>query len=180
MIADVCYADGQANPVNPCLICSVSNASDRWSDNDGASCDDGNFCTAGDSCLAGVCSESSGSPCGAGEMCLENVDSCCLSGIPQYLACNAQGDVASYDECGVELSLVEECVDIYGSCSSGICGCIPGWTGATCDQCVVYVNQATGNNGNTGRSWDEALATVQAGIYAAAAAHCQAMRSPAT
>lgn len=173
LIADVCYTDGQTNPGNPCLVCSVSNAADGWSDNDGASCDDGDFCTTGDSCLAGFCSESSGSPCGAGEICLEDEDACCLSGIPQYLACNDHGDVASYDECGVELGVVEDCQDLNGSCSSGICGCISGWTGDDCDQCVVYVNQATGDNGNAGRSWDQALATVQAGIYAAAADHCQ-------
>ena len=173
LIASVCYADGETDPDNPCLVCSPSSAVDNWSDNDGASCDDGNFCTTGDSCMAGVCSENSGTPCGAGETCLEDDDICCLSGVPDYLACNDLYDVASFDECGNELSVIEDCPDSTGTCSSGICGCIDGWTGDDCDQCVVYVDQSSGDTGHSGRSWDQALATVQAGIFAAAADHCQ-------
>ena len=176
LIAGVCHSDGETDSDNPCLVCNPSSATDNWSDNDGASCDDGNLLHDGDgdSCLAGACSENAGSPCEAGETCLEYDDACCLSGIPEYLACNDQGDVASFDDCGEELAVVTDCPDLTSSCSSGICSCMSGWTGDDCDQCVVYVDQATGDNGHTGRSWDQALATVQAGVYMAAAAdHCQ-------
>jgi hypothetical protein len=45
LIEASCYADGEANPDNPCQICQVASDTGGWTDNDGASCDDGLDCT---------------------------------------------------------------------------------------------------------------------------------------
>ncbi len=41
--------------------------------------------------------------------------------------------------------------------------CEDGWTGPECDQCVVYVD-GDGDDGNSGKSWAQAFASVGAGI----------------
>ncbi|MCB9735738.1 MAG: hypothetical protein H6745_24395 [Deltaproteobacteria bacterium] len=57
LIGDTCYADGAANPVNPCQTCRAADARDGWSPvADGLACDaDGRGCTEGDRCEAGAC-----------------------------------------------------------------------------------------------------------------------------
>lgn len=51
--------------------------------------------------------------------------------------------------------------------SGGTGGCPEGSTGDDCESCVVYVDHAGGSDGNSGRSWALAKATIQAGIEAA-------------
>ncbi len=52
LIAGICYAAGATNPTNPCEVCEQG---DRWSGNDGASCDDGEACTKKDTCQGRYC-----------------------------------------------------------------------------------------------------------------------------
>jgi len=53
-IDGLCFADGEANPTDPCQVCDASAAPDAWTNGQGA-CDDGDACTLGDICVAGGC-----------------------------------------------------------------------------------------------------------------------------
>lgn len=172
LIDSDCFSQSEANPDNPCEICDIDHSVTGWSDNDGASCDDELFCTENDSCLAGDCSENDGSPCDEDEDCLETERRCCVPEVAAYQDCNADGDVASFDDCGNELSVSEDCPDEHGACNAGLCGCDDGWTGDDCSQCLVYVDENDGDDDNDGASWNDALATLQAAIYEAAADGC--------
>ena len=173
VIDSACYGDGQVNPLNPCQVCDPSAVGDAgvmdWADNDGASCDDGLFCNGDDTCSAGVC-VSSGDPCAAGgQGCVEDGDICCTSGLAVYgPVCNSAGDVVELDDCGDEM-LVEDCLDSTsnGACYDGVCGCASGFAGDDCDECRYFVTMV-GDNSAHGNSWALALATVQAGLDAAA------------
>ena len=102
-----CFALGQTQPGNPCLICDVAQSTSSWSDNDGAFCDDGFFCTGADYCLEGACAVHTGNPCdddglfcNGDEVCDEDGDDCDHSGDPcpdDGLFCNG-GDYC--DEVG--------------------------------------------------------------------------------
>ncbi|MEC7521159.1 MAG: hypothetical protein VYE22_14880 [Myxococcota bacterium] len=78
----VCYADGTANPANPCEVCDVARSRGAFSVNDGASCDDGLFCTTGDVCAGGTCAGTAtnfcddGVSCNGAETCSEGSDRC--------------------------------------------------------------------------------------------------------
>ncbi|MCP4593005.1 MAG: hypothetical protein GY842_19910, partial [bacterium] len=188
--------------MNVCEICDAETSATAWTDNDGARCDDGAFCNGADTCSGGACTvnagnpcaddgfycngdescnedddvcESSGNPCGVGDLCTELVGSfdCCTPGEPatgKY--CNDDLNVVQLDACGDEI-LIEDCLDpaANGGFCHGVCGCAPGWTGETCDQCVIYV-ATFGDDDNDGTTWESALATVQAGITAATAGGC--------
>jgi hypothetical protein len=81
-ILGVCYAAGDPNPLNACLVCNPSLSLLSWSPKGaGASCSDGLFCTRGETCDAlGVCSGSSlgcsdGLDC-TSDFCDESADRC--------------------------------------------------------------------------------------------------------
>ena len=82
VIGGVCYADGTANPANPCEVCDVARSRSAFSVNDGASCDDGLFCTTGDTCSGGTCAGAAtnfcddGVSCNGAETCSEGSDRC--------------------------------------------------------------------------------------------------------
>ncbi len=60
------------------------------------------------------------------------------------------------------------CADAQCECTAHWAGedcdeCATGWTGTDCNRCLVYVKE-DGNNSFSGRSWAQALQTVQAGL----------------
>jgi len=82
-IDGACYANGETNPNNVCLICDPARSASDWSPNDGAICDDGMFCNGDDACLDGGCDEHEGNPCpdnglwcDGDEICDEGGDRC--------------------------------------------------------------------------------------------------------
>ncbi|MET0388330.1 MAG: hypothetical protein ABW321_20330, partial [Polyangiales bacterium] len=58
LIDGACFAEGDANPLAPCLACDPGESTIGWTPKPvGASCEDGIFCTEGETCSAlGVCS----------------------------------------------------------------------------------------------------------------------------
>jgi hypothetical protein len=212
VVSNLCYGDGQVDPANPCSVCDPAASTISWTNNDGAACDDAVFCNGTDTCASGTCSvnsgdpcaddgifcngtevcnedtdscESSGDPCTGEDICFEDRDECCIPNVAvSDLACNADGDAVATDSCN-DLFVVDDCADVNGTCTNGVCGCAgnysgeacdgcaPGWTGGACDKCFVYVNGAVGDDGNSGWTWDEALATVQAGIENSAPNGCE-------
>ena len=56
LIDGACYADGEANPANPCKVCASATASDAWSNAAAATpCDDGVLCNTAACDDAGAC-----------------------------------------------------------------------------------------------------------------------------
>lgn len=171
VVDGLCYGDGQVSSENPCLVCHAELDRAGWSDNDGAICDDGVFCNGADFCLGGECAEHAGEPCGGAE-CLEEEGRCCR--VDAYQSCDGSGDVSLFDGCGRVIRLVEDCPELlHGACIDMRCVCEPGWGGYDCGRCVRYVDGASGDDGDAGTSWGEALATVQAGIDAAEPEGCE-------
>ena len=89
LIDGYCYADNQSNPANICQVCTVSNSTTAWSDNDGTTCDDGAYCNGADTCSAGSCSAHAGNPCpddgeycDGTEVCSEAIRGCAHTGNP--------------------------------------------------------------------------------------------------
>jgi Kelch motif protein len=83
LVDESCWADGDQNPNNPCLICDAVADPNAWSNNDGVSCDDNEYCNGADTCLAGACTENAGTPCpddgvwcNGDETCDEDTDAC--------------------------------------------------------------------------------------------------------
>jgi hypothetical protein len=66
-IEDVCYADGAANPDNPCQLCTVSASTTDWSNAGAIACGNG-------TCQAGTCSCDDGFVGGACEACVRYVN----------------------------------------------------------------------------------------------------------
>jgi hypothetical protein len=60
----------------------------------------------------------------------------------------------------------------HGACQSGVCECEPGYTGATCDTCIQFVNAAAVDDTGDGASWATARKTVQPAIDAASPLGC--------
>ncbi len=172
VISDVCYGDGQANPLGPCEMCDVEASSAAWTDKeDGSACDDDEFCNGEeDTCFEGICTPSdvspcpddgffcsgtegcdedddvctqTGDPCTGDDVCVEDVDRCCIPNIAATdPACNADGDVTAFDSCGREI-MVDDCPDDHGACSDGECGCEEGYGGEDC-ACVFFVDGEVG------------------------------------
>ena len=69
-------AEGEINPENPCLMCTVNTSPTTWSFNDNSVCDDGLYCNGMDFCLAGQCAVHEGNPCPG--LCDESIDQCIL------------------------------------------------------------------------------------------------------
>lgn len=132
-IDSACYTNGQANPQNACQVCNTAVSTTAWQPNDGADCDDGLFCNGTDTCSADTC-QHSGDPCDLPFVCWEDMAGQCCSP-DASTACNAAGDVASYDSCGHELSIVEDCPDQNSRCENLMCLCQSGWYGDNCDEC---------------------------------------------
>lgn len=184
VIEDVCYPDGALRDGNVCEGCDAAVSSTSWTLWSGISCNDGIFCNGEDICNAGACSGHAGNPCDALQTCDPVADTCCSPDVTR--TCNSDGDVVSYDSCGNSMGVVEDCIasTSHGNCIDGACGCAgnwtgiscdvcaEGWVGADCDECIVYVDAATGNDGDSGFSWELAKATVQAGIDTAALTGC--------
>lgn len=169
LVDEVCYAPGQVRPGEPCWICSPPDSTEAWTMNNGAVCDDGLFCTTGDTCQEGAC-VSGPQICGEGDLCFEDEARCCTPG--KKLSCNDDGDVASFDSCGHEEGVVQDCDDLHGICYQGMCGCDSGLAGADCDRCVIYVDSNNGANSNDGSTWALAKAGIQAGVNAATQQGC--------
>ena len=138
LIGSICYPDQVTNPDNPCQICDPAASTSYWNNNDGASCDDGLFCTGADTCSGETC-QSTGDPCDFPYVCWEDGGGRCCTP-DDRIACNADGDAASYDSCGHELSVVDDCADVNGTCQDGVCGCLPGLSGENCDICDLIAN----------------------------------------
>lgn len=132
-IDSTCYANGQANPQNACQVCDTAVSTSAWQPNDGADCDDGLFCTGTDTCSNDTC-QHAGDPCVSPTFCWEDGGGrCCTPNATT--ACNAGGDVASYDSCGHETSIVEDCPNQNSICQNAACECLAGWIGDDCDEC---------------------------------------------
>ena len=199
-IGGSCYADEEVNPENPCEICDTSDNAENWADNDGAECDDEVFCNGADTCLGGVCDGHDGDPCAddgdwctGDESCDLDEDECTHSGSPctedqlcdgpntqccdpeDGWTCNDDGDVVWLDSCEREGGVVEDCDETRGICldEEGRCACDPGWTGADCSRCLIYVDGQDGDDEADGDSWDQALATVSAALDDADDAGCE-------
>ena len=71
LIDGICWNVGQANPTNACQVCESSQATKKWTGNDGHPCDDGDSCTWPDVCLDGGCSTTPAS-------CPDDDDPCTL------------------------------------------------------------------------------------------------------
>lgn len=170
-IAGVCYEDGAVHPSTACRICDVESDAEGWSNNDGATCDDDVFCNGADSCSDGLCQAHEGEPCAEGETCSEDEERCCTEAVSR--ACDAHGDVVWVDDCGGLGAVAEDCSDEHGGCVDGECVCDAGWLGDDCDRCVVHVDGESGDDGASGNSWAEALATVGAGLEAARVGGCE-------
>ncbi|MBN2528162.1 MAG: hypothetical protein JXR76_17350 [Deltaproteobacteria bacterium] len=97
---------------------------------------------------------------------------CCTPN--DHRVCDSDGNVRFVDSCGNQGSVVETCLPSgsNGACSNGWCGCKEGFTGALCDQCLIYVDGTRPDDTGTGTGWATAKATVQAGIDAAATKGC--------
>ena len=72
-IGAACFANGEADPANPCAACLAVVSRVAFTPNDAASCDDGSACTQDDACVAGACV---GAPldCDDGDPC--TLDAC--------------------------------------------------------------------------------------------------------
>ena len=198
LIDSVCYADGEPNPLNVCQVCTISESPSSWSIRpDGSSCDDNYFCNGAETCRSGQCSERDSAPscddglfCNGTEFCHPDLDRCVSPGqlctvgevcfersggqccIPEISSNCLDGDLVVLDSCGQETRI--ECADtlLNGLCLEGHCGCAEGWTGEGCDRCLIYVNQANGDDNHSGTRWQEAMATVSAGLTRAGAGGC--------
>jgi hypothetical protein len=135
-IDSTCYNNGQTNPQNACQVCDTAISTTAWQPNDGADCDDGLFCTGTETCSQDAC-QHSGDPCDLPFVCWEDGGGRCCSP-DASTACNTNGDVASYDSCGHELEVVDDCADTNGTCQNGACGCLSGWSGEECDECNLF------------------------------------------
>ncbi len=195
-----CYTEHQRNPLNQCQVCRSTTDAYGWTDNDGAVCEDGLFCNGADTCQGASCSGHDGDPCGddglfcngaeqcdeegdvcvhaddacgEGQSCDEDAQTCCDA--RDHLDCDANGDVVWRDSCGQAGEVVQECPEAPGgSCSGGQCVCNPGWMGAQCDQCIVFV-RTTGSDSADGSSWSQAKATIRAALTAADTDGCGAV-----
>jgi len=52
-----------------------------------------------------------------------------------YQACGSDGDVWSFDSCGNETTLIDDCAEQHGVCQNEECGCTNHWSGENCDYC---------------------------------------------
>ncbi len=84
-----------------------------------------------------------------GMACGEVVDSALPDGSPAPEDVDGDGNVAS------------PAADAASACPEG-------FTGEECDECTIFVSDASGDNSNAGLSWNDALKTVNRGISRAA------------
>ena len=107
LIGATCYADGTANPANPCQECQNSGSPTGWSNNTDP-CDDGIYCTGNDRCADGACQGTTGVVCDDGldcttDTCNETGQSCGYSVDPGYClignACIAEGTANPANPC---------------------------------------------------------------------------------
>ncbi len=118
LIDDVCYAEGEVDPDNSCLVCDPTTNQTDWSDNDGASCEDNVFCNGADTCDAGACSVHTGDPCNddglwcnGEESCDETNDECLSSGDPCEDDQTCNEDLDQCDEVADDDTVDDDTVD---------------------------------------------------------------------
>ncbi len=119
--------------------------------------------------------------CSGSEICDVSKDSCVssCSGCNIAGSCYAQGATRQgtvCQHCDTAVSATSwtnddgvSCGTSGQNCSGGVCACPTGWTGSNCSSCVAYVKGTGGSDTNSGQSWAQARATVQAGLDAALA-----------
>ncbi len=141
LIDGACVADGATNPDNPCLACSVADATGAWTEVEaGTSCDaDGSGCTVDDACQGGVCV--AGAPPDCSDALLCTTDTCAPDGPTAYTCehaveagsclvsgqCYTAGDLSPGDDCqvcapGVSASAFSPSPD-GSSCNADSGGC---------------------------------------------------------
>ena len=112
--------------------------------------------------------------CTEDQLCNAATGTCCTPDVCiGGNSCNASGNVVCQDDCGTEI-LVKDCVSSSsnGACTAGKCGCAAGWTGASCERCLFYVNGTTGSASNDGHTWGTAFASLHQALDAADADGC--------
>ena len=120
-----CWSDGDKNPDNQCLACSVDANPTAWTSTDGAACDDGDACTQADVCDVDTCGGAAytcddGSICTADEC--DGDGGCLFPAAAEGAGCDdaegcTQGDVCTG---GVCTGTVYLCDDGQG-CTQDIC-----------------------------------------------------------
>ncbi len=170
--------DGEPNDCDDGFFCNGQETTDDCDETVDSCSHPGNPCPDDEAYCNGLeyCSEeeaaclNTGNPCRENEQCVEEHDACCTPN--SYQACGGEDNVVWFDSCGNEGALVEDCLDENGTCHNGVCGCASGWSGAGCDQCLVYVSAVTGDDSFDGRAWDSAKRTLQAGLAEAQSDQC--------
>ncbi len=110
LVDSTCYAAGELDSTNACMICDPATSATALSPNDGATCDDGLYCTVGDVCAAGACG-------GATREC------------DDAIACNGTG---TCDEAAAA------CMAGTPTCTAGqLCDLATDSCVATCTGCVI-------------------------------------------
>jgi hypothetical protein len=164
--------------VQRCVCSEENECCDGCSPTQQTSCNDGLFCTTTDTCSDQGACVGTDSPCSNEQTCSEEDKQCCESNVT--LQCSVNGDVAYHDSCGQAGTVVEDCHDTKGACCDSenggctepVCGCGEGWTGFSCDSCVIYVME-TGDDDAAGSSWATAKETIQAGLDTANSDGCK-------
>lgn len=143
VINSVCYADQQAHPASPCVMCDWRRSTTGWTFASAGPCDDGNLCTKDDECVMGICrGKYYGSDCSDGVVCTEDV-------------CDGKGGcnhLPKSDWCVIGGKCVyKETKDLTGACQE----CAPAlnptqWTAITGGCTIAGVCYKSGDMDNSG------------------------------
>lgn len=125
-IEGACFDNGEANPDNPCEVCTLVEDAQDWSADDTATCDDDNACTTGDRCFDGACVADIVS-CDDGDPCTD--DAC--DGETGACTTTPKADGDSCDDASL---CTENDVCVSGVCAGSEVDCDDGNT-CTADAC---------------------------------------------
>ncbi|MEZ4459638.1 MAG: integrin alpha [bacterium] len=132
-IANVCYADGAANPANPCQVCNAALDQTDWSDaTAGTTCDDGLFCTVNDVCDgAGACTGGGARDCSSVAIECFDATACdeandqCVPSVPSAIGTACGGDLCTTngmcDGAGACTGTAVDCSSLDSECTVGVC-----------------------------------------------------------